>query len=83
MPGDGGIHRQERVWDSADNPACSDRALNKGYVHASALNAGRLDGTGSLAPKASTTSADADAVRPTPTWRMTWRDHRGVPTGHL
>ena len=31
------------------------------------------------APKASTTLADADVVRPTPTWRMTWRDHRGVP----
>ena len=30
------------------------------------------------APKASTTSADADAVRPTPPWRMRWRDHRGV-----
>ena len=38
----------------------------KGYVHAKALNAGRLR-DGLAAPKASTTLADADAVRPTPT----------------
>ena len=30
-------------------------------------------------PKANTTSAGADAVRPKPTLRTTWRDHRDVP----
>ena len=38
------IGREQGFKDSANNPACSDRALNKGYVHALALSAGRLLG---------------------------------------
>ena len=43
MPGDGEfIGREQGFKDSANNPACSDRALNEGYVQADALGACRL-----------------------------------------
>ena len=55
VPGDGESIGRNAFRDSADNPACSDRALNEGYVHPKALGAASFAGDGLAAPKPSTT----------------------------